>query len=118
MRALTSFLNFVLSGAVLESARPFFFGANLVALKKKDGGISPIAVGNTLRRLGAKCAGLLVREEMAELLAPIQLGYGIKRGSEAAVHGARLFLKALQNNEVLLKLDFMNAFNTIGEIRC
>ena len=60
----------------------------MVALKKKDGGIHPIADGNILHtyRLGAKCAGLLVRDEMAELLAPVRLGYGIKRSVEAAVH--------------------------------
>ena len=48
----------------------------------------PIAVGCTLRRLVAKYAGSLVREEMGELLSPRQLGYGVKRGAEAAVHGA------------------------------
>ena len=61
------FLNFALSGVVLESVRPFFFGAKLVALKKKDGGIRPIAVRNTLCRLGVKCAGIIVRDGMAEL---------------------------------------------------
>ena len=70
-----------------------FFGANLIALNKKEGGVRPIAVGNTLRRLVAKCAGFLVRDEMSELLVPFQLGYGVKGGAEAAVHGARLFLK-------------------------
>ena len=33
--------------------------------------------------------------------------------SEAAVHAARLYLDNLQPNEVILKLDFKNAFNTI-----
>ena len=56
-----------------------FFGASLVALKKKDGSIRPIAVGCTLRRLVAKCAGSKVMNEMGELFFPQQLGYGIKR---------------------------------------
>ena len=67
LKALTFFVNFVLSGTVLKSVRHFFFGANLVALNKKDGGVHPIAVGSTLRRLVAKFASLLVRDEMAEL---------------------------------------------------
>ena len=93
LRALVSFVNFVLSGAVKQSVCPIFFGANLIAFNKKEGGVCPIAVGNTLRRLVAKCAGLLVRNEMSELLVPFKLDYGVKGGVEAAVHGARLFLK-------------------------
>ena len=74
LRALVSLVNFALSDAVLESVCLFFFGVNLVALNKKDDGICPIAIGNTLWRLAAKCASLLVRDEMAEVLAPAQLG--------------------------------------------
>ena len=37
--------------------RPLFFGASLVALEKKTGGVRPIAVGCSLRRLVAKIAG-------------------------------------------------------------
>ena len=60
----------------LSLFRPFFFGASLVALNKKDGDTHPIAVGCTLRRLVAKCAGSKVMKEMGELLFPKQLGYG------------------------------------------
>ena len=68
--------------------RPFFFGASLVALRKKCGGVRPIAVGCSLRRLVAKVACKQVAVEMAELLAPRQLGFGVCGGSEAAVHAA------------------------------
>ncbi len=50
---------------------------------------------------------------MGALLAPRQLSYGIPHGAEAAVHAAQLFLDNVQPNEVILKLDFKNAFNTI-----
>ena len=53
--------------------RPFFFGASLVALKKKCGGVRPIAVGCTLRRLVAKIACKRVADDMAELLALFNL---------------------------------------------
>ena len=46
-------------------------------------------------------------------MTAVQLEYGIKRGAEAAVHGACLFLKILKGNEVLLKLDFKTAFNSM-----
>ena len=43
---------------------------NFTALQKKDGGVRPIAVGCTLRRLVAKLAGRKIMDEMGELLAP------------------------------------------------
>ena len=50
---------------------------------------------------------------MGALLAPHQLAYGTPLGAEAAVHAARIYLHNLQPDEVLLKLDFRNAFNCI-----
>ena len=41
----------------------------------------------------AKVASNRVRDGMALLFAPCQFGYGIKRGAEAAIHAARLFLQ-------------------------
>ena len=77
------------------------------------GGVRPIAVGCTLRQLLAKIAGQLVVDEMAELLSPRQLGYGVRGGAEAAVHAGRKYLQDLPSGHVLLKLDFKNAFNSI-----
>ena len=111
--ALTSFVKLVLEGRIPSSITPYFFGANLTALQKKDGGVRPIAVGCTLRRLAAKVAGSKMMEEMGELLAPRQLGYGVRGGAEAAVHAARLYLYDLDPTKVVLKLDFKNAFNSI-----
>ena len=85
----------------------------MVALNKKDGGVIPIAVGCTIRRLAAKCIGHHVMEDMGTILAPHQLGYGTKNGAEAAVHAARLFLQGMVDDQVMLKLDFKKAFNCI-----
>jgi len=52
--SLVNFVNHVLSGGVPEPVRHVFFGANLHALRKKDGGLRPTAVGLTLRRLTSK----------------------------------------------------------------
>ena len=46
----------------------------------------PIAVDKVLRRLTAKCAGRLVKDETSEMLTPFQLGYAVKGGAEAAVN--------------------------------
>ena len=111
--SLVSLCSLVLEGGVPAAVRPFFFGASLVALEKKDGGVRPIAVGWTLRRLVSKIAGYMVVDELADLLSPRQLGYGIKGGAEAIVHAGRKFLQSSASDHVLLKLDFRNAFNSI-----
>ena len=113
LSALSSFIGLVLAGKTPPSIRPFFFGANLIPLQKKDGGVRPIAVGCTLRHLAAKVASSKVQEEMATLLAPKQLGYGVKSGVEAAIHSARLFLNNISPLKALVKLDFENAFNSL-----
>ena len=112
LRALTTFTNFVLTGEVHVEIHPFLFGASLTALNKKDGGVWPIAVGCTLRRLVAKTASMAVIHRMGSLLSPLQLGYGTLLGAEAAAHSARLYLKDLPPDHVLVKLNFKNAFNT------
>ena len=50
---------------------------------------------------------------MAERFLPVQLGFGVPRATEAAVHAARCFVSNLQSGQGLLKLDFSNAFNTL-----
>lgn len=111
--ALASFVTLVISGNVPQPAAPFFFGASLLGCNKPDEGTRPIAIGCTLRRLAAKSLGNYVFEEMGSLLFPLQLGYGTRMGAEGAVHAARAYLSQLQPGNLLLKLDFRNAFNSI-----
>jgi hypothetical protein len=113
LRALTAFVNFILQGHTPLSIRPSFFGTKLIALQKKEGGIRPIAVGLTLRRLVAKCASFHVRQFIGDKLAPLQLGFGTPLGCEAAVHAARIYLANCPTDHLLLKLDFSNAFNCL-----
>ena len=113
LKALTEFINFTLEGKVAPFARHFFFGASLTALTKTYGGVRPIAVGCTLRRLAAKCASNSVKQAMVALLVPHQLGYSTPLGAEAAVHASRIYLRNMQEHHLLLKLDFKNAFNCL-----
>ena len=75
----------------------------------------PIAVGETLRRLVAKCLCSHVKSEAREWLSPLQVGVAVPLGAEAAVHSSRHWVHAHRNNpdKVFLKLDFVNAFNTV-----
>ena len=111
--SLTNFVNYIIAGNVPRNARLFFFGASLTGLSKKDGGIRPIAVGCTLRRLAAKCLCASVFDEMGSILYPMQLGFGTSIGAEAAVHAARSYLANMKDDQLLLKLDFTNAFNSV-----
>ena len=58
-------------------------------------------------------AAQFVLDDMTALLAPRQLGFGVKRGVEAAVHAARSYLNHLHPDGAMVKLDFCNAFNTV-----
>jgi hypothetical protein len=111
--SLMEFCNMCLAGVVPLAIRPILYGASLCALTKKGGGVRPIAVGSTLRRLVAKAACRSAREKMVTKLAPAQLGFGIQWGAEAAAHAARSFLSNLSDGQALLKIDFSNAFNTL-----
>jgi Reverse transcriptase (RNA-dependent DNA polymerase) len=111
---LREFVNLCLAGKVPSSIQPVFCGASLCALTKKDGGIRPIAVGCTLRRLVAKSVVKVVQEKMAAKMAPVQLGFGVKRETEASAHAVRRLLQNIRPGQAVLKLDFKNAFNAIS----
>jgi len=81
--------------------------------KKKPGGIHPIAIGFTLRRLASKCANSFGTGQLKPLSTPHQLGVGIPGGCEAAIHSGRRYLEAMPDDHVLVKLDFSNAFNSL-----
>ena len=54
LTSLRDLINVALKGEVPEFATSTFYEANLCALTKRDGGIRPIAVGCTYRRLVPK----------------------------------------------------------------
>ena len=114
VQKLTSVLNIVLEGKVPVGLRPFFFGAKLIGLRKKDGGIRPIAVGNTLRRICSKCVSSFATDQRRIDFHGTQFGCGTSRGAETAAHVFRNLIENEQNPEnVILKMDFKNAFNSL-----
>ena len=113
LASLTEFVNLLLRGDVPDAARSIFYGATLVALRKKDGGVRPIAVGNTFRRLATKVGCKPMSAEIGDSLRPVQLGYSTRGGCEAAAHAARKYLGEPQHRRVIFKVDMANAFNSI-----
>ena len=93
--ALANLVKVILEGKVPFELRPYFFGAKLIALKKPDGGLRPIAIGNTFRRLSAKCAGYHVFESPQARYKNRQIAVGTKSGAESASHVLRCLIEAL-----------------------
>jgi hypothetical protein len=113
-KALASLADIMLAGKVPKEICPILYGASLTALNKKDGGIRPIAVGCTLRRLVAKIGCQRSQIESGNILRPKQFGFGTKGGAEAIIHAVRRYVnQESKSTLVLLKLDFKNAFNAI-----
>ena len=67
---ITYLINLLLGGHTPTSVRGALFGATLLAIAKKTGGIRPIAVGYVWRRLAAKVACNYIKVASATLLAP------------------------------------------------
>lgn len=113
LSSITRLVNLMLAGKVNEEVVPTLYGANLCALRKKDGGIRPIAIGSTFRRLTSKVCCRNIVENLEPMFQPTQLGFGSKGGCEAAVHACRTFLHNF-SEQVLVKVDVKNAFNSVN----
>ena len=103
---ITYLINLLLGGHTPTPVRGALFGATLLAIAKKTGGIRPIAVGYVWRRLAAKVACNYIKVASAALLAPRQLGFGITKGAEAAVRAARRYVDNMQQGQIFVKIDF------------
>ena len=93
--------------------RATLFGGTIFALRKSSGGLRPIVVGYLWRRLAAKCANAYAAPRVVTYLSPKQVGVGVAGGCEAAAHAARRFLENMDNDSIMVKLDFSNAFNSL-----
>ena len=114
---LTKLVYGMMAGKVPATVAPYLCGARLHAAMKKDGGLRPIAVGNLVRRITAKCAASRVADKAVVHLSPLQVGVAVRGGSEAIAHAVR---EALQRepDKLLLQADFINAFNTLDRPPC
>ena len=116
LTALTALTNLALSGRLPECAVPAFFGASLIALRKKDGGLRPIAVGSVYRRIAGKVTATAVSRAIGTQLRPAQHGVATRNGCEVAVHAVRAYAEACTaagDSKILVKLDVSNAFNSV-----
>ena len=85
LQAITDVINLLSSGCVPPEVIPHLCGANLLAVRKKSGGLRPIAVGEVLRRLTSKCISRVVNATARIALSPLQVGIGVPVGCEPIV---------------------------------
>jgi hypothetical protein len=97
----------VASGAIPHL--PSLLQATLIPVKKATGGVRPIAVGEVWYRLAAPCALAACR---VHGLAPLQLGVGIRGGSQNVGHALRAGVVA-DPGCVTVEVDVANAFNEV-----
>src|SRR6218665_2314711 len=89
------------------------FSAAVSSPSLKSGGLRPIVIGYTYRRLAAKCANRYALRRLDSFFASLQIGVAVPGGGEAAIHASRSFVTNMTENEIFVKLDFANAFNPL-----
>ena len=78
LSALALFTSTCLNGELPPTVAPMICAARLIPLRKKDGSVRPVAVGEVLRRLVGKCllAHPATKDQITALL-PHQCGVGL-----------------------------------------
>ena len=86
-----------------------------MALVKAGGGLRPIAIGETIRRLVSKCCCEATAENAKVIFGPLQVGVATQGGAEASVHAVRRLAQEFGDDpgKIMLKVDFSNAFNLV-----
>ena len=115
LSSLTRLTNHMVAGLAPRELAPFIAGAPLMALVKQGGGLRPIAIGETIRRLVSKCCCEATTEDAKVIFGPLQVGVSTQGGAEASVHAARRLAKEFGEDpgKIMLKVDFSNAFNMV-----
>ena len=114
--ALAAFSSAMANGHFGQECRGLFTAARLVPLPKKGDGARPIAVGDTLRRLVAKCALEGVIEHVVQLLVPLQVGVQVSNAAELVARRIGLWSRQAPSGSALLQLDLKNAFNSVNRV--
>ena len=115
LEQITTLCKLLARGDAPELLAQHIAGASLLALQKPGGGVRPIAIGDVLRRLVAKCFCKIYEEEAKTYLWPKQIGVAAPLGAEVGSQTVRQWCERNQTSEgkLIFVADFENAFNTI-----
>jgi len=87
-------------------------GARLIALRKPNGKIRPVACGAVLRRLATRTVCAVFREDIRKACGEHQFAVGRRAGCEQ-VHKTITALTSARGDYAVLAFDATNAFNTM-----
>ena len=112
--ALTTAVNDFASGLAPSFLKRFVAGGVSIALKKSETAVRPLACGDPIRRLVAKCFCVGGKEDISLAFKDRNYGVGCPGGVEVVAHSLRDTLETHKTSKFgLLKIDFRNAFNEI-----
>ena len=114
-RALTSAVNQFSAGLAPKFLRRYVAGGVSIALEKSKTAVRPLACGDPIRRLVAKCFCVAGKEEISKAFAGRNYGVGCPGGVEVVTHSLRDCLDKHKGSKLgLLKIDFKNAFHMVA----
>ena len=116
LRLLAEVTSMILNCELPDDIRPWLCGASLMALRKPNNSLRPVAVGETLRRLCSKVCVDFMGSSVRSILEPVQVGVQTKFGCEAVVHATRQWTHTFRDDpdRVLALVDLSNAFNCVS----
>ena len=83
--------------------------ARLVAVSKPNGGVRPIAVGETLRRLAAKYVHEATLAAVSSYLLPTQVGVKVSNAAELVARKVKAWPQEAQQDNVIVQVDLRSA---------
>ena len=112
MEAAGDVLARLLLGEVSSGMMEAHLSSRLIALRKQNGGVRPVACGSVLRRIAGKGACKAMKSKLQAACGDFQYGVGRSAGTET-VHKTLTVLAAARPQAAFLSLDATNAFNSL-----
>ena len=92
---------------------PFLFWRSFTGVQEKVWWYPPYRGWSHSPPPGLQMCQLFGSKRLAPVYCPRQLGVGVPGRCEAAIHSTRRFLENMPRDQVVVKLDFSNAFNNL-----
>lgn len=91
---------------------PYIMGTPLMPIRRPDGGVRPIAVGETLNRIVSSIAMSRVKTQAKHPRRPLQVGVATRTSTDTKIHGVRTWLDNLGDSGRygMLQLGMRSAF--------
>ena len=109
---LAAMLSYIANGLPSLFLRSRLTRGWIVGIPKPGGGVRPIAIGETFLKVASALAMRYCARDITALFGDTQFGIARPGGAEEIVHRTRCFVRASHRSEIVVTLDFSNAFNS------